>query len=81
MVLKDLWVQLQGHLLVKRENTVRMMTRKVPPTSETLDNIVTLMFSFDALMPVFKHLLSARGAAKALVDTGALLLRSFTSFC
>lgn len=77
LALKYSWAQLQSCLLVQESdegNTTRMMVRKDPPNVQTIDNILAMMFLFEALMPVLKHLLSAQGAAYALANAGELVV-------
>lgn len=77
MALKYSWAQLQSCLLVQQPdggNTTRMMVRKDPPNVQTIDNILAMMFFFEALMPVLKHLLSAQGVAHALANAGEIVM-------
>lgn len=67
---------MQSYLLVEKSeegNTARLMVRQDSPNTQTVDNIIAIMFFFKALTPVLKHLLSAKGAAQALADAGELL--------
>lgn len=71
---QELWVQLESYLLVADFDgeTTRMIVRQDLPSIHTIDNIVAVMFFFEGLMPVLKHLLSAHGATQALADAGEL---------
>lgn len=82
--LKYLWGQLEDSLLeilpepdTSVENTKKppRVTKSTPvrrtsPDSSTVITIVSTMFSLEALMPVFMHLLTAEGVAQALADAG-----------
>lgn len=74
MALQDLWVQLQSYCLVEMSEgeITRMVVREGSPNIETVDNIVAVIFFFEGLMPVLRHLLSAQGATQALAEAGEL---------
>lgn len=49
-----------------------MSVREELPNAHAVDCIVALMFVFDALMPLVKHLLSGKGVSQVLTEAGEL---------
>lgn len=72
MALKELWVHLESYLLLgsSRDGKIALEIRQQPPSVQTIDSIVAMVYVFEALMPVLKHLTSARGVARALATAG-----------
>lgn len=72
MALKDIWGHMETYLLIEQSmgGKPTLQVRPGPQSARTIDSIVAMMYIFEALMPVFKHLLSARGAAGALAAAG-----------
>lgn len=74
--LKHLWLRLQSYVLVEiaeEGKTTEFRVATEAPTTKTVNNIITMMFVLEALLPVFKHLASSRCAAQALVNAGEWL--------
>lgn len=69
-----LWNRLEVCLLniTTTAGTDKKTARMTSPNAKTVEQIVTLMYMFEALLPVFKHLLSAKGVAGALEAAGKL---------
>lgn len=73
--LKELWLRLQSYLLVdisEEGKSTEFMVKNEAPTTQTVNDIITMMFVLEALLPVFKHLASSRLAAYGLAKAGAL---------
>lgn len=75
--LKSVWGILEDKLLIIDRELKSPVTKNTPvrttsPDAETVEIIVSIMFSLEALMPVFKHLLTVGGAAQPLADAGEL---------
>lgn len=71
--LKHLWLRLQSYVLVEiaaEGKTTELRVANEAPTTKTVNNIITMMFVLEALLPVFKHLVSSRRAAQGLVNAG-----------
>lgn len=69
--LKELWLRLQRCLLVESsEEGSPLMVNMESPTTQMVNDIVTLMFVLEAFMPMFEYLLSAQGVAHALAQSG-----------
>lgn len=73
--LKSVWCNLEDALLIIDRKLKKAVTKSTPmrntsPNSSTVEIIVSMMLSLEALMPVFMHLLTSRGAAQALADAG-----------
>lgn len=76
MAFKYLLAQLQSYLLVQQfneENIAKMVVRTDPPNAHTIDEMLPMMFFFEALMPVLKHLISPQWTAHALANAGELV--------
>lgn len=72
--LKGLWVHLQGYFLIteSKEGKNTMYVKQELPNAHAVDCIVAMMFVFDALMPLVKHLLSSKGVSQVLNEAGEL---------
>jgi len=66
--LKGLWVHLQNYFLItdSKEGKNIMYVKQELPNAHAVDCIVAMMFVFDALMPLVKHLLSGKGVSQVL---------------
>lgn len=77
--LKELWLRLQSYLLVESSDEGKsLMVNMDSPTTRIINDIVTVMFVLEALMPMFEYLLSAQGVSQVFARAGELD-NSFTS--
>lgn len=66
--LKEVWSGLQGSLLVQHKS--KWKVRDDSPSPQIIYDIVTRLFIFEALLPIFVHLFSTESAARALHNAG-----------
>lgn len=73
--LKELWRRLESCLSTETSQAMKMTELMVKDTFssiQTISDITTTMFVLEALMPVLKHIVSSRAAARALAQAGKL---------
>lgn len=74
--LRELWLRLQSYLSLEDPLMVREYY-----SSPAINDIITTMFVLEALMPVFKHLVSTRKAVRALSQAGRVDSPFVLLFC
>lgn len=76
-ILKSVWRILEDALLIINRELKKPVVKNTPvritsPNSSTVEVIISMMLTLEALMPVFRHLLTVGGVAQALADAGEL---------